>query len=92
MVISGDYKGRTGEVIEVIPKQNRAVVEGVNIVKKHIKATQTKAAASLKCLLLSIFQISLWLIQIRRAAHQLRRGQQRCESAHFKKSSNVIKQ
>ncbi|MCB0522902.1 MAG: 50S ribosomal protein L24 [Saprospiraceae bacterium] len=43
MVISGDYKGRTGEVIEVIPSKNRAVVEGVNIVKKHIKATQNES-------------------------------------------------
>lgn len=43
MVISGDYKGKTGEVKEVIPSKNRAVVEGVNIVKKHVKATQNEA-------------------------------------------------
>jgi len=43
MVIAGDDKGKVGEVIEVIPSRNRAVVEGVNIVKKHLKATQYEA-------------------------------------------------
>lgn len=37
MVISGASKGSTGEVKEVIPAKNRAVVEGVNMVKKHTK-------------------------------------------------------
>lgn len=40
MVLAGDDKGKTGEVIQVIPSKLRAVVEGVNIVKKHQKATQ----------------------------------------------------
>ena len=40
MVIAGDDKGKTGEVLEVIPSKMRAVVDGVNIVKKHTKATQ----------------------------------------------------
>jgi large subunit ribosomal protein L24 len=40
MVISGDDKGKTGEVIQVISEKMRAVVDGLNIVKKHVKATQ----------------------------------------------------
>ena len=43
MVISGDDKGRTGEVLQVFPDKNRAIVEGVRIVKKHVKATQTES-------------------------------------------------
>lgn len=39
MVIAGDDKGKTGQVLSVIKEKNRAVVEGVNIVKKHVKAT-----------------------------------------------------
>lgn len=39
MVISGAYKGATGEVKEVIPSKYRAIVEGVNVVKKHTKPT-----------------------------------------------------
>jgi len=42
MVLAGDDKGKTGQVIQVIPDKNRAVVEGVNIVKKHVKATQNE--------------------------------------------------
>ena len=37
VVIAGASKGSRGEVLEVLPKKNRAVVEGVNLVKKHTK-------------------------------------------------------
>jgi large subunit ribosomal protein L24 len=40
MVMTGDDKGKTGEVVQVFPAKMRAVVEGLNIVKKHVKATQ----------------------------------------------------
>lgn len=36
-VIAGESKGQTGRVIRMIPKQNRAVVEGLNMVSKHQK-------------------------------------------------------
>ena len=36
-VLSGNDKGKTGEVLSVIPKTNKIVVKGVNIRKKHIK-------------------------------------------------------
>ena len=36
-VLSGNDKGKTGEVLEVIPKLQRVIVKGVNIRKKHIK-------------------------------------------------------
>ena len=35
VVLSGRDKGRTGEVIEVRPAENRALVRGVNMVKRH---------------------------------------------------------
>lgn len=40
IVISGADKGKQGEVLEVFPHKNRAIVEDVNIVKKHQKPTQ----------------------------------------------------
>lgn len=40
IVITGKDKGKTGTVIEALPKKDRVVVEGVNIVKKHQKPTQ----------------------------------------------------
>jgi large subunit ribosomal protein L24 len=39
VVLSGAFKGTEGEVKEVFPKKYRAIVEGVNIVKKHTKPT-----------------------------------------------------
>ena len=36
-VNSGEDKGKTGRVLEVIVAKNRAIVEGVNIVSKHTK-------------------------------------------------------
>jgi large subunit ribosomal protein L24 len=42
MVLSGDDKGKTGEVIQVFPDKMRAIVDGINIVKKHVKATQNE--------------------------------------------------
>lgn len=36
-VLSGNSKGKTGTVLEVIPSKYRAIVEGVNVVSKHIK-------------------------------------------------------
>jgi large subunit ribosomal protein L24 len=40
MVIAGDDKGKTGRVLRVIPEKSRVVIEGVNIVHKHIKRSQ----------------------------------------------------
>jgi large subunit ribosomal protein L24 len=39
IVIAGANKGATGSVLEVFPSKNRAVVEGVNLKKKHTKPT-----------------------------------------------------
>lgn len=36
-VIAGNSKGKTGKIVEVLVKKNRVIVEGVNIIKKHIK-------------------------------------------------------
>jgi len=37
-VTTGESKGKQAKVIEVYPKENKALVEGVNLVKKHTKA------------------------------------------------------
>ena len=40
VVIAGNYKGKTGKILKVYPKENRVIVEGVNIRKRHTKANQ----------------------------------------------------
>ncbi|PVZ10688.1 LSU ribosomal protein L24P [Porphyromonas loveana] len=37
MVISGEDKGQSGRVLEVLVKEQRAIVEGLNMIKKHAK-------------------------------------------------------
>ena len=41
VVLSGDDKGKTGEVVKAMPKENKVVVQGVNLVKRHTKPSQT---------------------------------------------------
>ncbi len=36
-VLSGNDKGKTGEVLEVMPKLQKVIVKGVNVRKKHVK-------------------------------------------------------
>lgn len=38
-IIAGNDRGKTGKVDRVLPKENRVVVEGINIRKKHTKIT-----------------------------------------------------
>jgi large subunit ribosomal protein L24 len=40
MVIAGASKGKSGEILEVLPDKNKAIVDNVNMVKKHRKPTQ----------------------------------------------------
>ncbi len=42
VVITGKDKGKKGEVLKVLPKENRVIVSKVNIVKKHMRPTQTR--------------------------------------------------
>lgn len=39
-VIAGDDKGKSGKVLQTIPQTGRALVEGVNFVKKHMRKTE----------------------------------------------------
>ncbi len=40
MVIAGRDKGKTGEVVAVLPRTNQVVVQGMNTVKRHTKPSQ----------------------------------------------------
>lgn len=42
VVLAGKDKGRTGEVLRVIPKDDKAVVRGVNQVRRHQKQSQSQ--------------------------------------------------
>lgn len=40
IVTTGKYKGQTGKVLATHPSENKVTVEGINIVKKHVKPTR----------------------------------------------------
>ena len=42
VVLTGRDKGKTGEVLKVLPKETRALVQGVNVVQRHQRQTQTQ--------------------------------------------------
>ena len=44
VVIAGAEKGKRGRVIEVLPKSDRAIVEGIKIMKRHTKQRQSQNA------------------------------------------------
>ncbi|MBQ8142843.1 MAG: 50S ribosomal protein L24 [Bacilli bacterium] len=48
LVISGDDKGKTGKVLKALPKENKVIVEGVNVNKKHVKPSQANPKGSIK--------------------------------------------
>lgn len=43
VILAGRDKGKEGEVLSVIPAENKVVVSGVNVVKRHTRPSQTNA-------------------------------------------------
>ena len=41
VVLSGEDKGKTGQVVKAMPKEGKVVVQGINLVKRHTKPSQT---------------------------------------------------
>ena len=48
IVISGKDKGKVGTIQKVFPKENKVIVDGVNVVKKHVKPTQANPEGSIQ--------------------------------------------
>jgi large subunit ribosomal protein L24 len=60
-VIVGKEKGKTGKVRKVLRDQNKVIVEGVNLVTKHVKATQDGPGRKFKqAAPLHVSNIALW--------------------------------
>jgi large subunit ribosomal protein L24 len=39
-VISGNFRGSSGKILQVLPKKNRVLIEGVRLIKKHLRKSQ----------------------------------------------------
>lgn len=43
-VLAGKDRGKSGKVLKVFPKEDKVIVDGINVAKKHQKQTQTREA------------------------------------------------
>jgi len=48
IVLSGKDKGRTGEVIQAMPKEGKVVVDGINVAARHVKPSQGDPQGGIK--------------------------------------------
>lgn len=90
-IISGDDKGKQGVVQQVFPAKMRAIVDGVNIVKKHVKATQTEAGG-IQEMSASIHISNLMLVDPK-TKEATRIGRKNVDGKHVrysKKTGNII--
>ncbi len=61
VVIAGKESGKTGKVLQILPRNNRILVEGVNLVKKHQKPVGEQAGQILhKEATLHISNVAIW--------------------------------
>lgn len=61
-VLSGNAKGKTGAVLEILPKKYRAYVEGLNMVTKHTKPSAENPEGGIKKMEASIHMSNLMLV------------------------------
>ena len=47
-VLAGDHKGQEGKVVKVLIEKNKAIVEGINMVKKHEKPSASNPQGGIK--------------------------------------------
>ena len=62
-VIAGNYKGQTGRVLRLMSNNNRALVEGINKVKKHMRPSQENPQGGIVEKEMSIHLSNLMLLE-----------------------------
>ena len=89
-VIAGDHKGSEGKVIKVLIAKNKAIVEGVNMVKKHMKPSAQSPQGGIveKEALIQISNISLLTSkgETTRVGYKMEDG----KKVRFSKKSNEV--
>lgn len=88
-VIAGDDKGNTGTVVEVLTSKNRAIVDGLNIVKKHVKANQGQEGGIIEKSA-SIHVSNLALMDSKGVTRRVGRTEQNGKSVRILKKVNEV--
>jgi len=94
LVITGNSKGTKGKVIKVFPKENKAMVEGVNLISKHTKPNAANPQGGIIKQEAAIHISNLMLIDSK-SGKKTRIGRRRDDNGkivrYSKKSGEVIK-
>ena len=89
-VIAGDHKGSEGKIVKVLLEKNKVIVEGVNMVKKHMKPSAQSPQGGIveKEALIQISNISLLTAkgETTRVGYKMEDG----KKVRFSKKSNEV--
>lgn len=98
-VMTGAYKGTVGEVLKAFPKEDKVIVEGVNVVKKHQKPTQQNPDGGIieKEAKIHVSNVALYDEKAKEAGkigYKITEGNdgKKVKVRYFKKSGNEIKE
>lgn len=92
-VLSGDDRGRTGKVTSVDRVKGRAIVEGINMVKKHLKPSATNPQGKIEEVEAPIYFSKLMVVDSNNQASRI--GRKKDDNGklvrYSKKSGEVLK-
>ena len=72
VLLAGKDKGKQGKVLKVMPKDERLVVEGLNMVQRHTKASQTDPQGGIKNKEASVHVSNVAIVELQGRAHPRR--------------------
>lgn len=93
-VITGSSKGTIAKVKQVLPRENKVIVEGVNVVKKHIKPSQINPEGGIveKELPIHVSNVMLYDAKAKKASRVGYKEEKGKKVRYYKKSGSVIKE
>ncbi|MDY6062792.1 MAG: 50S ribosomal protein L24 [Erysipelotrichaceae bacterium] len=92
-VITGHYKGTIGEVVEVLPKVEKVIIDGVNMAKKHLKPSQVNPDGGIveKAMPIHVSNVMLYDAKAKVASRIGFKEEKGKKVRYYKKSGNVVK-
>ena len=86
-VITGSNKGKEGKVLKVLRSENKVVVDGINIVKKHLKPNRTNETGGI----LEI-EAPIHISNVKVATKEVRKEEKKAEKAAKKETKKEVKE
>ena len=93
-VIAGSYKGSIADIAEVLPKQNKVILDGLNLAKKHLRPNQENPDGGIvdKAMPVDASNVMLYDSKAKsasRVGYKIEKGE---KVRYFKKSGAVVKE